>query len=90
MAFALELMGASDVRNTTPDPRQVVMHNGRPEAARFAWHEFAFRVSLPPGEHVLVALATDREGNAQPLSPRWNSLGYANNAVRPTRIRVRV
>lgn len=60
-----------------------------PEAARFAWHEFAFRVSLPPGEHVLVALATDRDGNAQPLSPRWNSLGYANNAVRPTRIRVR-
>ncbi len=60
-----------------------------PDAARYAWHEFAFRVSLTPGEHVLVARATDRDGNAQPLSPRWNSLGYANNAVRPTRIRVR-
>jgi DMSO/TMAO reductase YedYZ molybdopterin-dependent catalytic subunit len=59
------------------------------DAARFAWHEFVFRVSLSPGEHVLVARATDREGNTQPLSPRWNALGYANNAVRPTRIRVR-
>jgi DMSO/TMAO reductase YedYZ molybdopterin-dependent catalytic subunit len=58
-------------------------------APPFAWHEFLFRPSLDPGEHVLVARATDREGNTQPLSPRWNSLGYANNGVRPTRIRVR-
>jgi hypothetical protein len=60
------------------------------DAAGFAWHEFTFRISLDPGEHILVARATDREGNTQPLSPRWNALGYANNAVRPTRIRVRL
>lgn len=54
-----------------------------------AWHEFAFRVSLDPGEHVLVARATDRRGNTQPAAGKWNALGYANNAVRPTRIRVR-
>jgi DMSO/TMAO reductase YedYZ molybdopterin-dependent catalytic subunit len=59
------------------------------DAARFAWHEFAFRISLDPGDHVLVAQGTDREGNTQPLSLRWNALGYANNAVRPVRIRVR-
>ena len=59
------------------------------KATAFAWQEFSFRLSLDPGEHVLVARATDREGNDQPLSPRWNSLGYANNAVRPTRIRAR-
>jgi DMSO/TMAO reductase YedYZ molybdopterin-dependent catalytic subunit len=58
-------------------------------APRFAWHEFELHLSLDPGEHVLVARATDREGNTQPLKPRWNSLGYANNAARPTRIRVR-
>jgi DMSO/TMAO reductase YedYZ molybdopterin-dependent catalytic subunit len=61
-----------------------VLGDGSP----YAWREFAFRVSLEPGDHVLVARAIDREGNAQPLSPRWNALGYANNAVRPTRIRV--
>ena len=59
------------------------------DAARFAWHEFVFRVSLDPGEHALIVRAFDREGDAQPLAPRWNSLGYANNAVRPTRVRVR-
>ena len=59
------------------------------EQAGFAWREFTFRLTLDPGEHALVARATDREGNTQPLTPRWNALGYANNAVRPTRIRVR-
>jgi DMSO/TMAO reductase YedYZ molybdopterin-dependent catalytic subunit len=55
----------------------------------YAWHEFAFRVAFKRGDHVLFARATDNEGNTQPMSPRWNALGYANNAVRPVRIRVR-
>ncbi len=59
------------------------------DAPRFAWQDFLFRISLGPGEHVLVARAIDRDGNTQPIAPRWNALGYANNAVRPTRIRVR-
>jgi DMSO/TMAO reductase YedYZ molybdopterin-dependent catalytic subunit len=58
------------------------------DGARYAWREFEFRVPLDPGDHVLVARATDRKGTSQPLSPRWNTLGYANNAARPTRIRV--
>ena len=57
---------------------------------RFAWHEFVFAISLAPGEHVLTARAIDRDGNTQPLTQRWNALGYANNAVRPTRVRVRL
>jgi hypothetical protein len=60
-----------------------------PDATVHAWQEFAFRVSLDPGEHVLVARATDRKGNTQPVTANWNALGYANNAVRPTRVRVR-
>ena len=55
----------------------------------YAWREFGLAVSLEPGEHALVARATDAAGKTQPLQPRWNALGYANNAVRPTRIRVR-
>ena len=35
--------GASDVRNAAPDPRQVTMHNGRPEAAGFALDRDGFR-----------------------------------------------
>ena len=58
------------------------------DANHFAWQEFAFEISLDPGEHTLVARAFDRDDNSQPLSPRWNALGYANNAVRPTRVRV--
>ena len=60
-----------------------------PDAPRLAWHEFAFRISLDAGEHTLVARAVDCDGNTQPTSPRWNALGYANNAVRPVRIRMR-
>ena len=58
------------------------------DSAHFAWREFLLRLALDPGDHVLVPRAIDREGNTQPLSPRWNALGYANNAVRPTRVRV--
>jgi hypothetical protein len=33
------------------------------------------------GEHVLCCRAEDGAGNVQPLEPRWNPGGYANNAV---------
>jgi DMSO/TMAO reductase YedYZ molybdopterin-dependent catalytic subunit len=58
-------------------------------SASHAWQEFVFHVSLDPGDHILVARATDRDGNTQPTSARWNTLGYANNATSPTRVRVR-
>lgn len=34
-----------------------------------------------PGERQLVCRAWDSVGNVQPLEPRWNLGGYANNAV---------
>lgn len=33
------------------------------------------------GRHALRARATDAAGNMQPDTPRWNRLGYGNNAV---------
>jgi DMSO/TMAO reductase YedYZ molybdopterin-dependent catalytic subunit len=60
-----------------------------PSSTAYAWEGFTFRVSLRPGDHVLTARATDRGGNTQPLTAKWNALGYANNSVRPTRIHVR-
>ena len=59
-----------------------------PDHERHSWWEFASDVRLEPGEYALLARAIDRDGNAQPLSARWNKLGYANNAARPVRIRI--
>ena len=79
-----------------PVERVDVSDGGQPLASKqiagtdpHAWKEFAIPVSLEPGDHVLIAQATDRDGNTQPVSARWNALGYANNAARATRIRVR-
>jgi DMSO/TMAO reductase YedYZ molybdopterin-dependent catalytic subunit len=58
----------------------------------YGWAKFTSHNLLLPGlaeEYSLLIRAVDAAGNAQPLTPRWNALGYANNAVRPTRIRVR-
>ncbi len=46
-----------------------------------AWRGWRFAWDAEPGEHVLCSRATDALGNAQPLEPRWNLKGYANNAV---------
>jgi DMSO/TMAO reductase YedYZ molybdopterin-dependent catalytic subunit len=58
----------------------------------YGWRKFSYETLLLPGldeEWALVVRAVDAAGNMQPLEPTWNALGYANNAVRPTRIRVR-
>jgi len=60
--------------------------------SRYGWTKFSHELLLYPGfkaEWSLMVRAVDAAGNEQPLEPRWNALGYGNNAVRPTRIRVR-
>jgi DMSO/TMAO reductase YedYZ molybdopterin-dependent catalytic subunit len=60
--------------------------------SRYGWTKFSNEAILVPGsdaEWSLMVRAIDAAGNTQPLAPRWNALGYANNAVRPTRVRVR-
>ena len=48
---------------------------------QFAWAGWRFAWDATPGEHVLVARATDAAGNRQPDTPAWNLGGYAVNAV---------
>jgi DMSO/TMAO reductase YedYZ molybdopterin-dependent catalytic subunit len=62
-----------------------------PAISAYAWREFALEVAVfgaGPAETELVARARDAAGNVQPLDPRWNALGYANNGARVTRVRV--
>jgi sulfite oxidase len=76
--------------------RRVELGVLREEGSEFEWHAadmgepgstyaaVPWRFSwLPrsPGPHTLAARATDTAGNTQPLAPRWNRLGYGNNAV---------
>ena len=55
----------------------VAKPNGAPATAT-SWH---FEMDIAPGSTTILARATDAEGNVQPISPRWNRNGYANNVV---------
>ncbi|MDP9264746.1 MAG: sulfite oxidase [Chloroflexota bacterium] len=59
-----------------------------PEISPYAWRTWEYEWSpVSPGDQVLAARALDADG-AQPWAERWTALGYANNAVRPVRVRV--
>src|SRR2546425_1070566 len=49
--------------------------------SRWAWRRFGFEWDARPGRYDLCCRAGDEAGNVQPLEPRWNVGGYANNAV---------
>jgi DMSO/TMAO reductase YedYZ molybdopterin-dependent catalytic subunit len=51
------------------------------QAGPHAWCSWSSPWSAVAGEHVLCCRAEDGAGNVQPLEPRWNPGGYANNAV---------
>jgi DMSO/TMAO reductase YedYZ molybdopterin-dependent catalytic subunit len=52
--------------------------------APHAWRRFELAIAvLAPGRHTLRARARDATGNVQPEVPRWNRLGFGNNAVLP-------
>jgi len=53
-----------------------------------AWRGWSFDWEAAPGEHVLSPRATDSAGNTQPLDPRWNLKGFANNAVQRVAVMV--
>jgi len=51
------------------------------------WWELQTRID-EPGDATLRARATDLAGRAQPETPEWNPLGYANNAIQEVPVRV--
>jgi len=53
----------------------------RETAGRWAPVRWAFRAEPEPGPLSIMARATDTEGATQPLQPRWNARGYANNVI---------
>ena len=46
-----------------------------------SWVRWTARVELPPGEHALLARATDRDGVTQPATVPFNTNGYQFWAV---------
>lgn len=53
-----------------------------PSVGPYQWQDWSFVWNLAdPGRHTLRVRATDAAGNVQPEAPRWNRLGYGNNAI---------
>ncbi|MHC1728607.1 MAG: hypothetical protein AB9866_21830 [Syntrophobacteraceae bacterium] len=42
------------------------------------------------GEHMIMARATDKDGNPQPPHAQWNVLGYGNNGVYEHAVKVNI
>ncbi|HKJ87136.1 MAG TPA: sulfite oxidase, partial [Gammaproteobacteria bacterium] len=61
----------------------------KPES-RFAWYPWETHMDLDQGEHELMVIAQDAEGNTQPLNGnvRWNPKGYEWNGVDRVKVKV--
>jgi sulfane dehydrogenase subunit SoxC len=59
-----------------------------PAGEPWAWRGWSYRWDAQPGGHVLCSRVRDEAGNEQPVDPRWNLGGYANNAVQTVRVTV--
>ncbi|MGH8912967.1 MAG: molybdopterin-dependent oxidoreductase, partial [Acidimicrobiia bacterium] len=58
---------------------------GPDDLAAVAWSQ---EITFAAGPCSLMARATDAGGNTQPMTPRWNEGGYANNVVHSIRFDV--
>ena len=57
--------------------------------SEYAWTPWSLIWSpVAPGDHLLMARATDSTGRTQPLEQSWNAQGYGNNVVHRVRVRV--
>jgi DMSO/TMAO reductase YedYZ molybdopterin-dependent catalytic subunit len=50
-----------------------------PAPGRWAWSRWTYRWTATPGQHELLARATDAAGNAQSVEQPWNLQGMGNN-----------
>jgi len=57
------------------------------DLGRFAWRPWSFAFTPTPGEHVVMARATNRMGTTQTSELLFNPAGYHNNVVQRIRIR---
>lgn len=55
---------------------------------RWAPVHWTVAVELAPGTHEIMCRATDSTGATQPMEPRWNANGYANNVVQRLTVEV--
>ncbi len=53
------------------------------------WTSWSFDWDAAPGDHELLARATDGAGNVQPIEPPWNHHGVENNSVQRVPVTVR-
>jgi sulfane dehydrogenase subunit SoxC len=58
-------------------------------ASSSSWRSWSFRWDARPGDHELLARATDDAGNRQPVDPPWNLHGFANNMAQRVAVTVR-
>jgi DMSO/TMAO reductase YedYZ molybdopterin-dependent catalytic subunit len=60
-----------------------------PPAGPHQWQEWSLEWTCALGRYSVRARATDASGDVQPEVPRWNRLGYGNNAVEVAIVDVR-
>lgn len=57
------------------------------DLGRFSWRQWSFAFTPEPGEHVVMARASNRIGATQTTELLFNPAGYHNNVVQKIRIR---
>jgi DMSO/TMAO reductase YedYZ molybdopterin-dependent catalytic subunit len=60
-----------------------------PPQGKYAWRGWRALWHAQVGEHELSCRATDAAGETQPLTQRWDSAGFGNNAVQRVEVTVR-
>lgn len=51
------------------------------DLGKYSFRTWQATIKLPAGSHALLARATSRSGEVQPMEPRWNPAGYMRNVV---------
>jgi DMSO/TMAO reductase YedYZ molybdopterin-dependent catalytic subunit len=60
-----------------------------PPQGKYSWRGWRAVWNAQVGEHELSCRATDAAGQTQPLTQRWDSGGFGNNAVQRVEVTVR-
>lgn len=58
-----------------------------PDLGRFSWRQWSLAFNPEPGEHVVMARATNMRGETQGFEAVFNPAGYHHNAIHAVRIK---